>query len=205
MILSDSDINKANLAGSIVISPFNPMHLQPASMDLELGRQFRYYDHSRIPQEWLHQFSGPRPGSHALDPLDLTPSDIDNLLVEHTVAPRSQICIEPNTFMLGATREWIGLPGNVVGRIEGKSSLARLGLGVHVTAGFVDPGWKGRLTLELFNFSPVPIALTPGMAVAQISFHLMNTAAEKPYGSPGLGSRYQESEGTVTSRYGHKA
>ena len=110
--------------------------------------------------------------------------------------------IHPGEFCLGRTMEWVELPDDVVARIEGKSSLGRLGLIVHATAGFIDPGWKGTLTLELNNLTRVPIRLHPGLPIAQLSFMALDAPAEHPYGSPELGSHYQGQTAATESRYG---
>ncbi|MFV2063059.1 MAG: dCTP deaminase, partial [Chloroflexota bacterium] len=110
--------------------------------------------------------------------------------------------LNPGEFVLGQTLEWVELPDNVVARLEGKSSLGRLGLLIHSTAGYVDPGWKGTLTLELSNVASLPIALYFGMRIGQISFFEMSSAVERPYGSKGLGSRYQgQSTPTASGSY----
>jgi len=111
--------------------------------------------------------------------------------------------IHPGEFCLGRTLEWVELPDDVVARVEGKSSIGRLGLIVHATAGFVDPGWKGTLTLELNNLTRVPIKLYPGLLIAQLSFMALDRPAERPYGSPDLGSHYQGQVAATESRYGH--
>ena len=108
--------------------------------------------------------------------------------------------LHPGEFVLGTTVERVTLPDDIVARLEGKSSLGRLGLLIHSTAGYVDPGWDGRLTLELSNVANLPIVLTPGMKIGQISFAQMTTPVDRPYGSPGLGSRYQGQEQTTPSR-----
>jgi dCTP deaminase len=118
------------------------------------------------------------------------------------VAQDDTFVIHPGEFCLGRTLEWVELPDDIVARIEGKSSLGRLGLIVHATAGFCDPGWKGTLTLELNNLTRVPIVLAPGKPIAQLSFMTLDRPALRPYGSEGLGSHYQGQRAATASRYG---
>jgi dCTP deaminase len=124
-----------------------------------------------------------------------------NLTEEVAVPPQESFVIHPGEFCLGRTLEWVELPDDIVARIEGKSSLGRLGLIVHATAGFCDPGWKGTLTLELNNLTRVPIKLYPGLQIAQLSFMALDRPALRPYGSPELGSHYQGQRAATESRY----
>jgi dCTP deaminase len=117
------------------------------------------------------------------------------------VKPEGAFILHPGEFVLGSTLELVTLPDDIVARLEGKSSLGRLGLLIHSTAGFVDPGWNGHLTLELSNVATLPIALYPGMKIGQISFLRMTTAAENPYGSGAVSSKYQGQRGPTPSRY----
>ena len=181
-VLSDSTILDLVEAGGIVIDPWDPSRVQPASVDLCLGESFRVFH------------------NHHLTSIDLRnpPSD----LTEEVVLEEDQtFVIHPGEFCLGSTLEWVELPPDLVARIEGKSSLGRLGLIVHATAGFCDPGWKGNLTLELNNLMRVPIELKPGLPIAQLSFMTLDRPAERPYGSPGLGSHYQGQRSATESRY----
>ena len=125
----------------------------------------------------------------------------DNLTEEVVVPAGESFVIHPGEFCLGRTLEWVELPDDIVARIEGKSSLGRLGLIVHATAGFCDPGWKGTLTLELNNLTRVPIILHPGLEIAQLSFMTLDQPALRPYGSPDLGSHYQGQRAATASRY----
>jgi dCTP deaminase len=125
-----------------------------------------------------------------------------NLTEEVVIAPEDPFVIHPGEFVLGRTLERVELPDDIVARIEGKSSIGRLGLIVHATAGFVDPGWKGTLTLELNNLTRVPIKLWPGLAIAQLSVMALDRPAERPYGSPEHGSHYQGQVAATESRYG---
>ena len=181
MILSDRSIREALAAGRIVIDPLDERAIQPSSVDLRLDRFFRVFRNDTTP------FIDPK---HAQE--DLTE------LVE--VDDGRAFILHPGEFVLGSTLESVGLPADLVARIEGKSSLGRLGLLVHATAGFVDAGFDGYLTLELSNVANLPIALYPGMKIGQISFLQMTTAAERPYGSDETGSKYQGQRGPTPSR-----
>lgn len=182
MVLSDRTIREAIAAGRIVIEPFDESCVQPASVDLRLDDAFRVFRHT----------------SHAWIDLADVPEDLTELVRAKDGEP---FVLHPGEFVLGSTLERVTLPDDLVGRLEGKSSLGRLGLLTHVTAGFCDPGFSGWLTLELSNVSHLPISLYRGMRVGQISFFTMTTPAERPYGSPGLESRYQDQRGPTPSRY----
>jgi dCTP deaminase len=180
-VLSDRDIRSALDAGRIVIRPYDPSDLQPSSVDLHLDRSFRVFRNNRYPFIDVRQ---PQP--------ELT----EMLRVEND----EPFILHPGEFVLGQTLEWVELPDDLVSRLEGKSSLGRLGLLIHSTAGYVDPGWKGNLTLELSNVANLPIALYYGMKIGQISFFEMSSAVERPYGSEALGSKYQgQSEPTASA------
>jgi dCTP deaminase len=156
--------------------------VQPASVDLRLGESFRVFHNFRVPA------------------IDL--ADPPTNLTEHIVVQEGEpFVIHPGEFCLGRTQEWVELPDDLVARIEGKSSLGRLGLIVHATAGFVDPGWKGTLTLEITNLTRVPIILWPGKPIAQLSFMTLDRPAERPYGHPELGSHYHGQVDATESRY----
>ena len=156
--------------------------MQPASVDLRLGDSFRVFH------------------NHRATAIDLREPPT-NLTEEVRVAPDEPFVIHPGEFCLGRTHEWVELPDDIVARIEGKSSLGRLGLIVHATAGFCDPGWKGTLTLELNNLTRVPIRLYAGLPIAQLSFMTLDAPARRPYGSPELGSHYQGQVAATESRY----
>ena len=177
MILSDKSIELSVRQGELVIDPWNPDNLQPASVDLTLGRQFILFKESK----WFSPEN-----ANAVDPL----KEQEKELVV-TVLPGSTMEIYPKQFMLAATLESVKIPDNIVGILNGKSSLARLGLIIHTTAGFIDPGFQGTLTLELLNVSQRRIVLTPGMLIGQISFTMLTSPARVPYGSAALKSRYQ--------------
>src|ERR687889_1652284 len=164
-VLSDGTIRRLVEEGSVVIDPWDPALVQPASVDLRLGDSFRVFHNHR---------------TAAIDLRD-PPT---NLTEEVVASPEDGFVIHPGEFCLGRTQEWVELPDDIVARIEGKSSLGRLGLIVHATAGFCDPGWRGTLTLELNNLTRVPIKLYPGLLIAQLSVMALDRAAERPYGSP---------------------
>ena len=181
MILSDRSIKESVAAGRIVITPYDESLVQPASIDIRLDgrfRVFRNYKHSCIDPKALQE--------------DLTE------LVE--VGPDEPFIVHPGEFILGNTVERIKLGDDLVARLEGKSSLGRLGLIVHATAGYVDPGFEGNITLELSNVANLPIRLYPGMKVRQISFFAMSTPADRPYGHPSLGSKYKGQSAPTASR-----
>ena len=183
MILSDRTIREAIDSGRIVIDPFDPAKVQPSSVDLTLDHRFLVFrNHTRGVIDVKEDLS------------DLTE------LVEIT-EPGAAFLLHPGEFVLGSTAERIGLPDDLVGRIEGKSSLGRLGLLIHTTAGFVDAGFDGGITLELSNVASLPITLYPGMKIGQISFLQMTTAADVPYGSGALGSKYAGQVGPTASQY----
>jgi dCTP deaminase len=180
-VLSDRDIRAAIEAGEIVIKPYDPQDLQPSSVDLHLDRRFRVFRNNRYA---YIDVRSPQP-------------DLTEML---SVADDEPFILHPGEFVLGQVLEWTELPDNLVARLEGRSSLGRLGLLIHSTAGYVDPGWKGNLTLELSNVANLPIALYYGMSIGQISFFRMSSPVERPYGSPALGSKYQgQSEPTASA------
>jgi dCTP deaminase len=181
-VLSDGTIRRLIESGRLRIDPWDAEMVQPASVDLKLGPSFRVFHNHRIKTIDL-----------ADPPRDLTERvDLDN---------GDTFVIHPNEFVLGRTAEWVELPDDIVARIEGKSSLGRLGLIVHATAGFVDPGFKGTLTLEITNFNSVPIVLRTGLPIAQLSLMRLDAPAERPYGHDELGSHYQAQMDATESRY----
>ncbi len=182
MILSDVSIRKALAEGSIVIDPLGDSAVQPSSVDLRVDRYFRVFRNHTTP------YIDPKQPQENLT--ELVEVDDDNPFILH-----------PGEFVLGSTLERVQLPNDLVARLEGKSSLGRLGLLIHSTAGFVDAGWNGYLTLELSNVANLPIAIYPGMKIGQISFLQMTTAADIPYGSNATGSKYQGQRGPTPSRY----
>jgi dCTP deaminase len=178
MMLSDGDLQDALNSGSLAVIP--PGVMQPASIDLTLGLGFQTFQI--------------KPAGLGIDP------DEGYLPLPVSSRPGDTIWFEPGQFALGCTAEKVWIGDGLAARIEGKSSLGRLGLMVHSTAGFVDPGFHGQLTLELHNVNRYPIALRPGMAIAQLCVFELKTPARRPYGSDGLGSRYQDQQGPTASR-----
>ena len=182
MVLSDRTIRREIAEGRIAVKPIDPEDIQPASIDLHLGGGFLVFSNTLMPY------------------IDVR-APLDELMAAVDVADDQPFMLHPGEFALGSTREHIELPDDLVARLEGKSSLGRIGLLIHSTAGFVDPGWKGRLTLELSNVARLPIALYPGMKIGQISFLRLTEPAERLYGAPELGSRYQGQSGPTASRF----
>jgi dCTP deaminase len=181
-VLSDRDIRASIADGRIGIKPYDERDLQPSSVDLHLDRSFRVFRNNRYP---YIDVRAPQP-------------DLTELL---RVDDEEPFILHPGEFVLGQTLEWVELPDDLVARLEGKSSLGRLGLLIHSTAGYVDPGWKGNLTLELSNVANLPIALYYGMKIGQISFFRMSSAVERPYGSRELGSKYQGQSTPTASEF----
>jgi len=181
MLLSDRDIKTQILQGRIGLEPMDLDLIQPSSMDVRLDRFFRLFDNHKYP------FIDPRQ-----EQVDLT------RLVE--VEKDECFILHPGEFVLGSTFEFVTLPDDIAARLEGKSSLGRLGLLTHSTAGFVDPGFKGHVTLELSNMATLPIKLWPGMKIGQLCFFQLTSATENPYGSSKYGSRYQGQRGPTASR-----
>jgi dCTP deaminase len=185
-VLSDGTIRRLVEEGRIRIEPWDPGMVQPASVDLRLGPSFRVFHNHRVA---------------AID-LDDPPENLTEAVVVEDGEP---FVIHPGEFVLGRTEEWVSIPDDIVARIEGKSSLGRLGLIVHATAGFVDPGFEGTLTLEITNLTRVPIKLYASRPIAQLSFMTLDRPAERPYGHPDLGSHYQGQIEATESRYGAQA
>ena len=180
-VLSDRDIRAAIDSGAVVARPYDPADLQPSSVDLHLDSRFRVFHNNRYA---FIDVRSPQP-------------DLTELV---TVEEEQAFILHPGEFVLAQTLEWVELPVDLVARLEGRSSLGRIGLLIHSTAGYVDPGWKGNLTLELSNVANLPIALYYGMKIGQITFEKMSSAVERPYGSKELGSKYQgQSEPTASA------
>jgi dCTP deaminase len=182
VILSDRTIRAALAAGRIGIDPLDEDAVQPSSVDVRLGSTFRVFANHR---------------HLAIDP-HAVQADLTDIVEKGAEEP---FVLHPGEFVLGSTLERITLPDDVVARLEGKSSLARLGLVVHSTAGFIDAGFDGDVTLELSNVATLPILLHPGMRVAQLAFFQLDGPAEFPYGSKKVGSKYQGQRGPTASRY----
>ncbi|MDA8147463.1 MAG: dCTP deaminase [Actinomycetota bacterium] len=182
MVLSDHSIREALDAGRIVIDPLGEGSIQPSSVDLHVDRYFRLFR------------------NHTSRVIDVR-EDQEDLTELVEMGEDVPLILHPGEFLLGSTLEKVTLPADLVARLEGKSSLGRLGLLIHSTAGFVDAGWDGHLTLELSNVANLPITVYPGMKIGQISFLEMTTPADHPYGSAGLRSKYQGQWGPTPSRY----
>ncbi len=182
MILSDRSLREQIEAGRIVIDPFDERCVQPSSIDVKIGNLFRVFR------------------NHTSAVIDVKQNQ-ENLTELITIADDGVFMLHPGEFVLGSTLERIGVPDDLVSRIEGKSSLGRLGLIIHSTAGFIDAGFDGHVTLELTNIATLPITLYPGMKIGQVSFMQMTTPADKPYGSGARGSKYQGQRGPTPSRY----
>ncbi len=181
MLLSDRDIAAQLDAGRVRLDPFDAAMMQPASIDIRLDRYFRLFDNHKYP---------------SIDPSRPQP-ELTRLI---EVAPDEPFILHPGEFVLASTLEQLTLPDDVAARVEGKSSLGRLGLLTHATAGFVDPGFSGHVTLELSNVATLPIKLWPGMKIGQLCFFQLSSPSAQPYGSRGRGSRYQGQRGPTASR-----
>jgi dCTP deaminase len=183
MILSDGSIRREIDNGRLIIDPLEQQQIQPASVDVRLGDEFLVFRNHTC---------------EVIDPFDKPADLMENVIM----ADGQAFILHPGEFVLGTTLEAIGLPDDIVARVEGKSSLGRLGLLIHATAGFVDPGWtRGQITLELSNVATLPIKLWPGMKIGQLSFHTLDAPAERPYGHPDLNSKYVGQSGPVASQY----
>ena len=181
MVLSDRTIRRLLKEGRIEIDPYDESLLQPSSVDVRVDRYFRVFHNARYPFIDVRK-----------------PQDDLTELVEVDTEP---FILHPGEFVLGSTLERIRLPDDLVARLEGKSSLGRLGLLIHSTAGFIDPGWDGHVTLELSNVANLPITIYRGMKIGQLSFVQLTEPASAPYGSEGFGSKYQGQKGPTPSRY----
>jgi dCTP deaminase len=182
MVLSDRTIRRLLEEGRIGIDPYAEELLQPSSVDVRVDRLFRVFRNSRYPFIDVKQ-------------------EMEELTELVEVAPDEAFILHPGEFVLGSTLERITLPDDLVARLEGKSSLGRLGLLIHSTAGFIDPGWDGHVTLELSNVANLPITIYYGMKIGQLSFVQLSEPAEHPYGTGSLGSKYQGQAGPTPSRY----
>jgi dCTP deaminase len=182
MVLSDRTIRRLLEEGRIGIDPYAEELLQPSSVDVRVDRLFRVFRNSRYPFIDVKQ-------------------EMEELTELVEVDPEEAFILHPGEFVLGSTLERITLPDDLVARLEGKSSLGRLGLLIHSTAGFIDPGWDGHVTLELSNVANLPITIYYGMKIGQLSFVQLSEPAEHPYGTGSLGSKYQGQAGPTPSRY----
>lgn len=181
MLLSDRDIRAELASGRVGLDPLDPAMVQPASVDVRLDRFFRLFDNHRYAQ---------------IDPAQ----EQEELTRLVETAPDEPFILHPGEFVLGSTYEQVTLPDDVAARLEGKSSLGRLGLLTHSTAGFIDPGFSGHVTLELSNVATLPITLWPGMKIGQLCFFRLTSPAETPYGAGAYQNRYQGQRGPTASR-----
>jgi dCTP deaminase len=182
VILSDRDLRAEIAGGRIIIEPYDESCMQPSSIDIKVSNLFRVFR------------------NHSAAVLDVK-EDLTALTELVEVPIDGVFMLHPGEFVLGSTLERVGVPNDLVARVEGKSSLGRLGLLIHSTAGFIDAGFDGHVTLELANVANLPITLYPGMKIGQVSFMRMTSPAENPYGSGAKGSKYQGQRGPTPSRY----
>jgi dCTP deaminase len=187
-ILSDKDIKEHLKSGKIVIKPLNEpeRQIQPSSVDLRIGNEFKGFKIIRKP---------------CIDPMDK--SDIEGYMESFYIEEGEPFIIHPGEFALATTYETVELPDNLVARVEGRSSMGRLGITMHVTAGYIDPGFCGKITLEISNIGKMPVALYTGQRVCQIVFETMTSASERPYGHPELDSKYMNQNRPETSKIKH--
>ncbi|MFB6122666.1 MAG: dCTP deaminase [Haloferacaceae archaeon] len=186
MILSDVDILSRLESGSLVIDPLDDVdqQVQPASVDLRLGEEFLEFQRTNI--SCIH------PNRE---------DEVSDYITETVVADGDEFILHPGDFVLGTTKERVEVPADLVANVEGRSSLGRLAVVVHATAGYIDPGYRGQVTLELSNLGTAPVALTPGMRISQLVFTELKSPAERPYGAE-RGSKYQDQRGPQASRIG---
>jgi dCTP deaminase len=186
MILSDADILDRLADGDLVVEPLGDVdqQVQPASVDLRLGERFLEFQRTNIP---------------CIHPTEA--DEVGEYVTETTVPEGDEFILHPGDFVLGTTTERVEIPDDLVAHVEGRSSLGRLAIVVHATAGLCDPGYKGQITLELSNLGTAPVALSPGMRVSQLTFTELKTPADRPYGAE-RGSKYQEQDGPQASRIG---
>ena len=181
LVLSDRSIKEALDSGRIIVNPLGENAIQPASLDIRLDREFRVFR------------------NHRDSFIDIR-SPMESLTEIETIDDDQAFVLHPTEFVLGSTIELVELPNDIVARVEGKSSLGRLGLLVHATAGYVDPGWQGKLEMELSNVSNLPIKLYYNMKIGQLSFFELSTPSDNPYGSGAIKSKYQNQEGPTASK-----
>lgn len=186
-MLSDREIKAALAEGRIDVGPLEDpdVQIQPASIDLRLGNQFRVFKHAQ---------------RAFIDPLN---DNLDEFTEIVTVPDGEAFILHPGEFVLGSIKEYVRIPADMVAKVEGRSSLGRLAILVHATAGFIDPGFEGNITLELSNVGKMPVAFYPNMRVCQISFEMLSSPAELPYGHPDRRSKYQGQMGPTASRIRH--
>jgi dCTP deaminase len=184
MILSDGEILRRLSEGDLTIEPLDDpdLQVQPASVDLRLGREFLEFQHANIP--CIH------PNSE---------QEVEEYVDETVVEEGGEYILHPGDFVLGTTHERVEIPPDIIAHVQGRSSMGRLAVVIHATAGIIDPGYRGQVTLELSNLGTAPVALTPGMRISQVIFTELTSAAERPYGAE-RGSKYQDQSGPQASR-----
>ncbi len=184
MILSDADIVRRLEDGDLVVEPLDDpdIQIQPASVDLRLGREFLEFQRTNIPS--IH------PNSE---------QEVEEYVEETVVEDGEEFILHPGDFVLGTTHERVEIPPDLIAHVEGRSSLGRLAIVVHATAGLCDPGFEGKITLELSNLGTAPVALSPGMRISQLTFTELKSPADRPYGEE-RGSKYQDQEGPQASK-----
>ncbi|NHN61724.1 dCTP deaminase [Haloarcula sp. JP-Z28] len=184
MILSDADILRRLEQGDLVVEPLDDpdIQIQPASVDLRLGHEFLEFQHANIP--CIH------PNSE---------DEVSDYVEETVIEEGGEFILHPGDFVLGTTHERVAIPDDLIAHVEGRSSLGRLAIVVHATAGLCDPGYEGQITLELSNLGTAPVALTPGMRISQLTFTELKTPADRPYGAE-RGSKYQGQSGPQASK-----
>jgi dCTP deaminase len=184
MILSDGDILRRLAEGDLVVEPLDDpdLQVQPASVDLRLGREFLEFQHANIP--CIH------PDSE---------QEVEDYVEETVVDEGGEFILHPGDFVLGTTLERVEIPPDIIAHVQGRSSMGRLAVVIHATAGIIDPGYRGQITLELSNLGTAPVALTPGMRISQVIFTELASPAERPYGVE-RGSKYQDQSGPQASR-----
>ena len=183
-ILSDKDLKNYISKGKITIDPLeSEKQIQPSSIDLRMGNEFKTFKLIRKPY---------------IDPKD--EEEIASYMESIIIDDEEPFIIHPNEFALATTHEYVKVPDDLVARVEGRSSMGRLGVTMHVTAGFIDPGFEGRITLEISNIGTMPVALYPGQRVCQLVFETMTSPSEKPYGHPDRNSKYMGQQSPESSR-----
>ncbi|MFW6448368.1 MAG: dCTP deaminase [Halobacteriota archaeon] len=203
MILSDREIRDRLADGSLVIEPLDDpeLQIQPASVDLRLGREFLEFRQSNIP--YINPDSPAQVDEYTRRTVVEDRSETEQATLEAPTRPTAHddgvFILHPDDFVLGTTLERVEIPDDLIAHVEGRSSLGRLAVVVHATAGLADPGFRGKITLELSNLGTAPVALKPGMRVSQLTFTELTSPAERPYGA-GRGSKYQDQEGPQASR-----
>lgn len=201
MILSDREIKARLEAGDLVIDPLDDpdLQIQPASVDLRLGREFLEFRRTSLP--CIHPDRGDEVDDYVEKTTIPAGDEVQATLDADERIRRSEFILHPGDFVLGTTYERVEIPPDLIAHVEGRSSLGRLAVVVHATAGLCDPGYRGQITLELSNLGTAPVALTPGMRVSQLTFTQLTSPAERPYGSE-RGSKYQDQTGPQASRIG---